>query len=217
MLKWNNLNDIKYLHFVPSEDEKSIYIDVPIGTIMYKGNMSCIINIGDYITLKPADKNSYSLKSEFYGVLTFLSNPWIHNSRILFSDIESDLLYIDTSMTNIIEFTNYVKNMNDKIEIKQIKEKLLRKKRKQDLEKIALQELMDEGDIFPEANKRPPIPKEVVDAVWRRDGGKCVYCGSTENLQLDHIIPFSKGGATTVENLQLLCQKCNLQKSNKIG
>lgn len=98
-----------------------------------------------------------------------------------------------------------------------IKEKLLQKKRKQDLEKIALQELMDEGEIFPEANKRPPIPKEVVDAVWRRDGGRCVYCGSTENLHLDHIIPFSKGGDTSVENLQLLCQKCNLQKSNKIG
>lgn len=98
-----------------------------------------------------------------------------------------------------------------------IKEKLLQKKRKQDLEKIALQELMDEGEIFPEANKRPPIPKEVVDAVWNRDGGRCVYCGSTENLHLDHIIPFSKGGDTSVENLQLLCQKCNLQKSNKIG
>ena len=82
---------------------------------------------------------------------------------------------------------------------------------------MALRELMDEGILFPEAGKRPPIPKDVVDAVWRRDGGKCVYCGSTENLQFDHIIPFSKGGATTVENLQLLCQKCNLQKSNKIG
>lgn len=98
-----------------------------------------------------------------------------------------------------------------------IKNKLLDKKRKQDLEKAAMQELMDEGELFPEAGKRPPIPKEVVDAVWKRDGGRCVYCGSTENLQLDHIIPFSKGGATTVENLQLLCQKCNLQKSNKIG
>lgn len=105
----------------------------------------------------------------------------------------------------------------DAFEKELIKEKLLQKKRKQDLEKIALQELMDEGEIFPEANKRPPIPKEVVDAVWRRDGGRCVYCGSTENLHLDHIIPFSKGGDTSVENLQLLCQKCNLQKSNKIG
>lgn len=109
---------------------------------------------------------------------------------------------------------------SDKIDLfekQQIKNKLLQKKRKQDLEKMALQELMDEGEIFPEANKRPPIPKEVVDAVWNRDGGKCVYCGSTENLHLDHIIPFSKGGNTSVENLQLLCQKCNLQKSNKIG
>lgn len=108
-------------------------------------------------------------------------------------------------------------NKIDTFEKEQIKERLLQKKRKQDLEKIALQELMDEGEIFPEANKRPPIPKEVVDAVWNRDGGRCVYCGSTENLHLDHIIPFSKGGDTSVENLQLLCQKCNLQKSNKIG
>lgn len=94
---------------------------------------------------------------------------------------------------------------------------MLEKKRRKEIEKAALQELMDEGEIFPEANKRPPIPKEVVDAVWNRDGGKCVYCGSMENLHLDHIIPFSKGGDTSVENLQLLCQKCNLQKSNKIG
>ena len=102
-------------------------------------------------------------------------------------------------------------------EIEAVKAKLLKKKRREELEKMALRELMDEGILFPEAGKRPPIPKDVVDAVWRRDGGKCVYCGSTENLQFDHIIPFSKGGATTIENLQLLCQKCNLQKSNKIG
>lgn len=110
---------------------------------------------------------------------------------------------------NDVKIANFEKQL--------LKEKLLEKKRKQDIEKAALQELMDEGEIFPEANKRPPIPKEVVDAVWNRDGGKCVYCGSTENLHLDHIIPFSKGGDTSVENLQLLCQKCNLQKSNKIG
>lgn len=93
----------------------------------------------------------------------------------------------------------------------------MRKQQKKQLEKLATQELIDEGALFPEANKRPPIPKEVVDTVWNRDGGKCVCCGSTENLHLDHIIPFSKGGATNVENLQLLCQKCNLEKSNKIG
>lgn len=79
------------------------------------------------------------------------------------------------------------------------------------------QELIDSGELFGDKPKRPPIPREIVDAVYRRDGGRCVYCGATENLQLDHIIPFSKGGATSLENLQLLCQKCNLEKSNKIG
>ena len=95
--------------------------------------------------------------------------------------------------------------------------KLKEKQRKRDLEKLVAQELIDSGELFGEQAKRPPIPREVVDAIYRRDGGRCVYCGSTENLQLDHIIPFSKGGSTAIENLQLLCQKCNLEKSNHIG
>lgn len=100
---------------------------------------------------------------------------------------------------------------------KEIADKLKEKQRRQELEKIVRQELIEKGELFGDQAKRPPIPKEVADAVYSRDGGKCVYCGSTENLQFDHIIPFSKGGATSVENLQLLCQKCNLEKSNKIG
>ena len=149
----------------------------------------CTINIGGaYIQMRAPQK----------GIVYYVENKNLKEGDIVLT-IESDLKKID-------EF-----------EKKSIKDKLLEKKRKQELEKAAMQELMDEGVLFPEAGKRPPIRKEVVDAVWKRDGGKCVYCGSTENLQLDHIIPFSKGGATTVENLQLLCQKCNLQKSNKIG
>lgn len=93
----------------------------------------------------------------------------------------------------------------------------MEKQRIYNLEKIVRQELIEKGLLYGEQTKRPPIPREIVDAVYKRDGGRCVYCGSTENLQLDHIIPFSKGGATSVENLQLLCQKCNLEKSNKIG
>lgn len=61
------------------------------------------------------------------------------------------------------------------------------------------------------------IPQDVMDKVWNRDGGECVECGSNENLEFDHIIPFSKGGANTYRNIQLLCEKCNRSKSDKIG
>lgn len=65
--------------------------------------------------------------------------------------------------------------------------------------------------------RRRTIPRNVQDRVWRRDSGKCAQCGSNKNLEFDHIIPFSKGGANTYRNLQLLCQKCNRSKSDKIG
>lgn len=61
------------------------------------------------------------------------------------------------------------------------------------------------------------ISEKVKDAVWNRDGGKCVHCGSNEKLEFDHIIPHSKGGSNTKRNIQLLCEICNRQKSDKIG
>lgn len=97
-----------------------------------------------------------------------------------------------------------------------IKQQILEKKRKRELRKQAIEELQEEG-LLEKTKKREPIPQGVQDAVWRRDGGRCVKCGSQENLEFDHIIPFSKGGSNTVRNLQLLCQKCNREKSNNIG
>ena len=45
---------------------------------------------------------------------------------------------------------------------------------------------------------------------------KCAYCGAYEPLHRDHIVPVSKGGNNTKSNIQGLCCKCNLRKSNKI-
>lgn len=59
------------------------------------------------------------------------------------------------------------------------------------------------------------IPKNVQTEVWRRDQGRCVECDSKENIEYDHIIPWSKGGGNTTRNIQLLCQKCNRIKSGK--
>lgn len=68
----------------------------------------------------------------------------------------------------------------------------------------------------PATRKREPIPKDVRLAVWQRDEGKCVECGSDFDIQYDHIIPFSMGGASTVENLQLSCARCNQVKGGRL-
>lgn len=51
----------------------------------------------------------------------------------------------------------------------------------------------------PRSPNRTGIPSAVKQRVWRRDGGRCVECGSNENLEYDHIIPVSKAAATPKE------------------
>jgi hypothetical protein len=65
--------------------------------------------------------------------------------------------------------------------------------------------------------KRESIPEDVKMFVWVRDGGSCRRCGLKQNLHFDHMIPVAKGGGSSSENIQILCQACNLAKSDKIA
>ncbi|MFF0635097.1 HNH endonuclease [Nocardia sp. NPDC004151] len=60
------------------------------------------------------------------------------------------------------------------------------------------------------------VPPDVKAVVWQRDGGRCVECGDTHYLEFDHIIPISRGGATSPANLQILCRACNRTKGAHI-
>lgn len=52
--------------------------------------------------------------------------------------------------------------------------------------------------------------------ILRRDGGKCQYCGTTKGiLTIDHVIPKSRGGEASWENLTTACFNCNNKKGNK--
>lgn len=59
------------------------------------------------------------------------------------------------------------------------------------------------------------IPLVVKVAVQKRDRGLCVVCQSSSRLEYDHIIPVSKGGTSTLGNIQLLCKSCNRKKRSK--
>lgn len=63
------------------------------------------------------------------------------------------------------------------------------------------------------------IPSNVRYSVFNRDNCRCVACGITAKetrLQIDHIIPFSKGGSNDISNLQTLCADCNRGKSDRL-
>lgn len=49
-----------------------------------------------------------------------------------------------------------------------------------------------------------------------RDSYKCMYCGTSKRLTIDHVIPISKGGKNNFENCTTACQPCNNKKGNRI-
>ena len=105
---------------------------------------------------------------------------------------------------------------------------ILSEEEKRELERIKFEHLTSFRDIVikyliekeqrveKKEEKSRHIPTQVNREVWRRDEGRCVECGSKELLEYDHIIPFSKGGSNTARNIQLLCEKCNRKKHDKI-
>ena len=63
-----------------------------------------------------------------------------------------------------------------------------------------------------------PVPDSLRYKVLKKSKQRCELCGATKNdrpLDVDHIIPRSKGGKSDESNLQVLCSKCNRSKSNK--
>ena len=73
------------------------------------------------------------------------------------------------------------------------------------------------------AEKSRHIPAATKDAVFKRDKGRCTYVGSTNkrcdathNLQIDHVVPYARGGTNTVGNLRLLCARHNKLEAERV-
>jgi hypothetical protein len=100
-------------------------------------------------------------------------------------------------------FVEYIESKEDKFEGTEIEEE-------------NANVIQEEEIVYKHKTKRN-ISERLKVQVLMKDGNKCRLCGCTvtgENIHFDHIIPWSKGGETVLENIQVLCAKHNLAKGN---
>ena len=211
-IKYHIKEDDEYLYIIYNDSNSDNTISFNREFDKTKGNYNWINNGDPLITLRYDNEpfymqNKTMIQSSVSGVFEFDKNKLISNGEVIcrirkYSQEDKERVISD-------------------LERKDVKQILYKKEMKKKIERETLDELLSEGKIFntyiKKDGNRDTISKDVANSVWNRDGGKCVICGSNENLEFDHIIPVSKGGATTFRNLQLLCQKCNRSKSDNIG
>lgn len=61
---------------------------------------------------------------------------------------------------------------------------------------------------------RPKIPPRIRAAVYKRDKYRCVYCGSTRDLTIDHKKALGNGGKNNMANMVTACEPCNAEKAD---
>lgn len=139
-------------------------------------------------------------------------HPFNLSASLGFSRIKGEEVFAFRKQLFIVKYESGSESSEEAIlRIKKmvLVEEQKRKKLKREVEAL-------EGLAVAEKMKRSAIPDIVKLIVYERDEGKCVRCGSNISIQFDHIIPVAKGGSNTAENIQILCQRCNLEKSDKI-
>jgi hypothetical protein len=136
------------------------------------------------------EKNFEQKNNEYFGIFMFRNQVFIATTDHLDESSEEEALLLIKK--HIYSEDNRLKRLKQEVE--------------------AMERVINNKDYG-----RTVIPENVKLLVFARDEGKCIRCGSMENLHFDHIIPVSKGGGSSEKNIQLLCDYCNLQKSDKIG
>lgn len=66
------------------------------------------------------------------------------------------------------------------------------------------------------AYRKQPIPAKLRKQIFERDGYRCQECGDWHDLAVDHVMPESKGGPMTLDNLRTLCRSCNSRKGDRL-
>lgn len=121
------------------------------------------------------------------------------------------VLVLSITDRNLWQFQNRFYWDNDGLDGSQVYALLVTRSQREQ-QRIERAQAMVAMGSSPRKQVRGVIPDDLKQYVWRRDGGRCRQCSNQYELQYDHIIPVSMGGATTAENLQILCGTCNRRK-----
>jgi len=158
------------------------------------------------------------MKKEAEKWCEYCSKLYGNNLKLFLKDSKDDLNHLVKYRSNEKVFKQYEKNVRGNFLYLQ---KMLAEKQaeifflKKQLNEVDLNNQMIAGKIKPQ---RKPISASLRHEVFVKDGFKCTDCGATNKertLHVDHIIPVSQGGGDELSNLQTLCDKCNLAKSNR--
>ena len=217
------INDIETLnremreYLIPSirDYEVDVVMDKGAYARTYKFKLKHFTFIGTTSRPERVDK---SLMKLFYSVYTFVPHGKedilkVFEKKAKAEDIKLD----DEAIKYIVEIID-----SKKIQIAGLSDKIIKFSKLADIKLITKDVVNDCLQTIEESENYKidvdrTIPEEVRLKVWRRDNGKCVKCGSQERLEFDHMIPVSKGGSNTARNIQILCEKCNREKSDDIS
>lgn len=74
----------------------------------------------------------------------------------------------------------------------------------------------DKPSDAPERQEWNALRAELTPVILERDGAICCYCGSTDDLTIDHVTPLARGGSNDLANLVVACRICNSSKGARL-
>jgi 5-methylcytosine-specific restriction endonuclease McrA len=132
------------------------------------------------------------------------------NSNLKLEDIQPDIMEYQKTVSSGLKFNYYICSNENKL----IKDGVQNKNYIYDFDKFIKSQIKKNPK-----NERSILTKSIKLEVFKKNNYKCVFCGigkEETSLEIDHIIPHSKGGSDELDNLQTICKSCNLSKSNRI-
>lgn len=176
------------------------YLETAIGWIAARDGYKTEKPIDDYIS-EHQDKNANELWLYFQQVIS-----WV---KVVFPTYRKEMKGLPWG----IFFNKYGQNSYDSNEL-EARIKVLMEDEEVTSNKGIYEYLLSGSE---KTLSLRAFPDKIKRAVYEKQNGKCAFCGNSfpiERMQGDHIIAWSNGGTTVIENCQMLCAQCNGTKSN---